>query len=106
MIRWTDNVNFNGLRGVMVIAAIRVFHIYDAIAQQDAWVTSANDGKHTPNSKHYKGLALDFRTHNLNPDQRKKVFNELRKALGTTFTVLLEDENQPNEHLHIQFNGD
>lgn len=66
-------------------------------------ITSAYDGQHAANSKHYKGEALDVRAHDFADAERLHAFRaELEETLGPQFTVLLEDEGGENEHLHLQ----
>ena len=72
-------------------------------------VTSINDngprgGGHSrrPKSRHYSDEAIDLRTHTIPASQRVAVRDWLQARLGGQFTVLLEDPNLPNEHLHIQ----
>lgn len=68
-----------------------------------ATITSGMDGEHMQNSKHYEGLAEDYRTHDLPPELKYAMFNEVRMALGTDYQVIFEYENQPNEHLHVEY---
>ena len=70
---------------------------------EDLVVTSANDGTHKANSKHYSNEALDLRTKTFNGQPSKAAFmSALKKELGAAFTVLYECEGTPNEHLHVQ----
>lgn len=77
----------------------------------DCVITSANDSTHMTGSLHYKGAALDFRTHTIysgsTPQNRLTVLNELRddikSSLGQDFDVLIEDANLPNEHCHVEY---
>ena len=58
-------------------------------------ITSGTDGVHKPNSRHYKGEAVDIRTANLpDPGAFQKLLSD---ALGQQFTVLDE-----GDHLHVQ----
>jgi len=68
-----------------------------------ATITSSMDGSHMQNSKHYDGLAEDYRTHDLPDALKYNMFNEVRNILGTDYDVLFEYETQPNEHLHIEY---
>jgi hypothetical protein len=61
-------------------------------------ITSAVDGTHSPNSRHYRGLALDFRTRNVPADQRQVLRDSIATALGTDFDVVLEAD-----HLHVEW---
>lgn len=66
----------------------------------DIVITSANDGLHAPNSRHYKNEAVDVRSHNV-PD--KRAFEKtLQTSMGPQIFVLFESEGTPNAHYHIQ----
>ncbi len=60
-------------------------------------ITSARDGTHSPNSLHYEGRALDFRTHGLNRSQLLELRAELKEALGPDWDVVIE-----STHLHLE----
>lgn len=64
-------------------------------------ITSGNDGKHIKNSLHYKNKAIDIRS----KDMRMKEYTvyKLKKMLGNSYDILLESHNQPNEHIHIEY---
>jgi hypothetical protein len=66
-------------------------------AGKELVVTSGLDGAHSAGSKHYYGLALDFRTRYFNEIEKKKVFAALEKALGNSFFCLLHET-----HIHVQ----
>lgn len=61
-------------------------------------VTSGVDGVHRPDSLHYRGHALDFRTRHVQPDDRMALTAALAAALGDEFDVVLEVD-----HIHIEF---
>lgn len=66
-------------------------------------ITSVNDSKHTPKSRHYTNEAFDLRTKHIRTKARKLAVRDwLAKALGAEFTVLFEAEGTANEHLHLQ----
>lgn len=70
---------------------------------EDMVITSGNDSKHKPGSKHYSDEALDFRTKHL-PSNAKEGFAEaVQKRLGPDYDVILESEGGVNEHLHVEF---
>lgn len=69
---------------------------------EDLTVTSAFDGEHMPNSRHYRGEALDLRSHNMTKAKKVKFQAWVTETLGPKFTVLLENPGQVNEHFHIQ----
>jgi conjugal transfer mating pair stabilization protein TraG len=104
-IQWKDSVRFTDLHPAMILAAIRASMIFESFGVP-AVVTSGNDSQHMEGSLHFAGRALDFRTkHMSGGGSAFSVRDQLRVALGPTFTVLLEDFGQANEHLHVQYNG-
>jgi hypothetical protein len=60
-------------------------------------ITSGTDGSHMPNSKHYRGEAVDIRTRDWTPAVREQVRAALERELGPKFGVLDE-----GDHLHVQ----
>lgn len=73
----------------------------------DHTITSMDDLTHDPHSAHYRGEAVDIRSHDLQTmDQKRARVARLKYALGAAFTVLLEPYDVPGstaaEHIHIQ----
>lgn len=95
--------------GVQLATTWQVEVIRDAINRVwsahglQATITSSMDGEHMQNSKHYEGLAEDYRTHDLPKNLKYGMFNEVRNILGSDYDVLFEYENLPNEHLHVEY---
>jgi hypothetical protein len=100
MIRIKEGVHFTILRSEM-------WHLFpiieDAFARrgQQCWITCGTDA-HGPDDPHFHGFALDFRTKHLDPTDKTNIATNLGRMLRDRYTVILEDENGPNEHLHIQ----
>jgi hypothetical protein len=66
-------------------------------------ITSISDGRHSPNSRHYRNEALDLRSKNFPGREAKRLFRALfEHSLGAQFRVLLESEGSENEHFHVQ----
>ena len=63
-------------------------------------ITSGTDGEHSNNSRHYVGLGIDLRTRYFDKGQQNAITIELRKRLGSEFSVV-----QHISHIHIQYNG-
>lgn len=95
--------------GVLLATTWQVEVMRDAVSRVwanhgfQATITSSMDGEHMQNSKHYQGLAEDYRTHDLPAGLKYSMFNEVRNILGTDYNVLFEYENQTNEHLHVEY---
>ena len=73
--------------------------IHFQIVQRPTIITSARDGSHNPNSKHYIGKAIDIRTNDLSIWHINQLFQNISTALGPSYVVL----NEPT-HIHIQYN--
>lgn len=72
----------------------------------DCVVTSVTDGAHRRDSKHYDGMAVDFRLNDLSgipAASRRMVARLARAALAEGFDVLHEFEGTPSEHLHVEY---
>lgn len=70
---------------------------------QDITVSSINDGdEHKPGSRHYTDEAVDVRCHDLAGVDKQRFLTQIGRELDAKFSVLLEDEGTPNEHIHIQ----
>ena len=91
-------VDLRGISPQIAIAYCIASWVYSNKTGQRCVITSGTDGKHGPNSLHYKGMALDLRTSNLKPGDVHPVYMTLREALGEQFDVVLE-----TDHLHIEF---
>ena len=107
MIRLKPGVRLKELQPQMALAAHVVDGVFYDFSILECWITSANDGRHSPTSLHYRdGLcrALDFRTHQTDLDGREVALrNEVKARLGDDFDVVLEDVGGPNEHLHVEY---
>lgn len=89
-----SGVRIKGITPELVYAAGVVQRILGAV---DCVITSALDGEHSPNSKHYIGDAIDIRTRDLTPEARQGFRDKVAAALGPEFDVVLEAT-----HLHIE----
>jgi len=67
-------------------------------------VTSGNDSHaDKPKSLHPSGRALDFRTRHIPMIDKVPIVNDIKKALGEQWDVVLESVGQDREHLHAEF---
>ena len=72
------------------------------IVGQDLEITSACDGEHSgPEDPHHEGKAFDVRTHGLH--DKHLALATIKSLLDyNKFFAWIEDEDTPNEHIHIQ----
>ncbi len=91
------NVDVRGIQPEILLAIQEAREIY-AEFRYFLTITSVRDGKHSKNSKHYEGLAVDLRTKHMNARDKKLIVTKLTKALGKQYDVVLE-----KTHLHVEF---
>lgn len=71
---------------------------------RDVTITSADDGKHMRDSKHYSGDALDIRSKDFTDKAAKLEFiSRVIERLGHSYQGILEDEGRDNEHFHFEY---
>lgn len=65
--------------------------------------TSGYDPTKTPpsNSLHYRGLAVDLRSHDLDSADKLWLLDEARTLLGSAVYLILESPDTANEHYHL-----
>ena len=68
------------------------------INNRELVITSATDGKHLKRSLHYKSLALDIRTRDMEFNEAQLIASDLRKHLGQKYDVVVE-----KDHIHVEF---
>jgi len=76
-----------------ILIAIPIFSSYES----DLVITSLVDGDHSPTSRHYIGMAVDFRIWYLK-DKVELAAQDLREALGSDYYVRLEQT-----HMHVSY---
>jgi len=102
-------VSLNKIQPQTVLAIQLVERIFTGKTLMETVVTAVWDDPklkiHKLKSKHYEGLAVDFRTKNLmNESLKLLVFNEVKKQLSPLgFDVILESLGKENEHLHLEY---
>jgi RNA binding exosome subunit len=69
----------------------------DAI-NRDAVVTYTTNGRHSRNSLHYCGDAIDLRTRDMDNEEVNNVLEQLRNYLGDDYDVIFE-----GDHIHLEY---
>lgn len=93
-----NSVNIKGLRPVFAKFLPEIEKEIRRVLgdQYEMTITSAKDGKHMQNSKHYKGLAIDIRTFDMS--NVCLVVNSLRKRFYKKLDIVHE-----SNHIHVEY---
>ena len=97
MLRLKKGVKMVDIKPQISLAATIATSVYDHF-DADCVITSLTDGRHSKNSLHYSGNAMDLRTRNVNKDELLPLVNTLRKALGENYDTVLE-----KDHIHVEY---
>lgn len=92
-----ETVKIDGLQAPMLRACAVVDEAFLRHARHEVTMTSAKDGKHSDESLHYKGLAGDFRTRDVTPNELVLIFAEVRAKLPPPYEVIDE-----KTHMHVE----
>lgn len=99
-MKFKHGVAYDGLSPEMWVACGFAWAAYDRFAPgQECVITSALDGQHSPNSLHYKGLAIDLRTRTLTADEKRDIFTFLWTRLGPRGWDVVQEDT----HIHCEW---
>ena len=99
-MRFKSGIMVGGIKPEMVVALMVIEPILEQYGQECV-VTAVRDGKHSKNSKHYLGYAVDLRSWVLSRDNTaSNCASAIQTALGGEYFVQAE-----SDHIHAQFNG-
>lgn len=96
-MRVKEGVTFDGVKGPI----LRAMHLIEKIMEStgEYCITSVTDGKHGPNSLHYKGLAFDLRSRHLKEVANvNMIARDIRAELGRNYDVVVE-----KDHIHVEY---
>lgn len=102
-MRFKDNtIGLQSLKPQLVLALVIVDQVMKRF-DQEALITSVNDGRHGRTSIHYDGGASDLRSKWF--DQPHIVLKACLNAMGNNpdFDMILEYEGKENEHFHLEY---
>lgn len=96
-----STVNILGLEPVM-FSALKTIELCCKIANGENYeitITSAQDGSHMKNSRHYVGLAIDIRSRDMsNITESAKWIDKFLNINSKCFDIVIE-----NDHIHIEY---
>lgn len=75
--------------------------VHVGLFRKDLVVTSLLDGKHSENSLHYSGNAVDFRTRHLTADKKRLFYLALRNRLERIGYDVVEE----TDHIHVEWDA-
>lgn len=93
-----QGVSLKGLQPQMLVALAVVEDAYRDNGGYEVTITAGCDGHHLPDSLHYKGFALDFRTRNVPEDKLAVLFQQIKDHLGAEYDCVKEID-----HIHIEY---
>jgi len=99
-MRLKSGVNPIGIRPEMLLAIMVADAAYTRFGFECV-VTSINDSDHAKTSRHYQGMAADFRISHLPtgpPGYAVGISDEIQLDLGLNYFVLLE-----SNHIHVSY---
>ena len=88
------------IKGLEVQAAI-AFLVACSIYRKYGYtcrLTSGTEGKHSPGSLHYVGLAIDLGILTIPKQMTETIYREITNSLGAEYDVVLE-----SDHIHIEY---
>lgn len=97
-MRIKPGVRVFGMRPELMLVAVIAEPIWKKYGDKELVITSVMEGQHKRGSYHYQGSAIDLRTRNFSEENKEKVADALRRALGDDYVVILEID-----HLHVHF---
>ena len=99
-MKFKDDVSIRGLRDEMYFAMQQIEIAAEVVGNgYEPTITSAVDGKHSVNSLHYDGAALDIRIKDISTDIAVQLFVEaIKEHLTSDYDVVLE-----GNHIHVEW---
>jgi len=97
MLRLKAGVKPKGMQPEILLAIIVARDVCQRLGKECV-ITSLTDGKHSKNSLHYSGKAVDLRTRDMERGEQAMYRDQMKDRLGDDYDVVLE-----KDHLHVEF---
>lgn len=96
-------VNVASLVPELTTALAKLGRVHLDLFDKPLIITSGNDGKHVPGSKHYKNQAVDGRMTD-KTEAEQELFLQVIAHLSPVLKIMLFDERQlaGSDHVHIE----
>jgi hypothetical protein len=101
-MRLKAGAKIKGLQPEILLGLMIVYEVMEKY-QAEMIVTEVTGGTHMTKSKHYVGQAVDLRSKHLSTEQKRRILEEGKTALGSDFDFILEGEGEEQEHFHAEF---
>ena len=92
-------VDVRGIQPEILLARIIAGEVFARYGKETI-ITSASEGKHREDSRHYTGWAIDLRIRHMDKRLWPVIAEELGKALGPQYDVILEAKKL---HIHVEY---
>lgn len=97
-VKLKNGVDFSALRPIMQLYANMIADLHFHNFGKPLVITSTTEGKHSVNSLHYKGLAIDVRRWDKLPSEVNSFLKILKFEFDKNLDIVLE-----KTHFHIEY---
>ncbi len=100
-----DGARIGGLRPEMTRIESDVSDSWQAAGGPRPVITAGSDGKHRPDSRHYRDLAFDLRANDIAPSTATRIRDDLARRIGDDYQVFYETfpDNPARNHIHVEY---
>lgn len=100
------NVIVAGVRRELMQFVDYLALVHRVVFSKPLVITSGKDGAHVESSMHPAGLAVDFRTKDLQPDEQQLVLALLAYAAPSNHIAVFDERALGAEqHIHLEYHG-
>lgn len=103
-MRLKDNtIDVNGLKPEMMIL-VGIILTVERLYNIEFRITAISDYKHSKNSNHYKGYAIDLGVKEFPRETITALYNAIKERINCEYNILHEGVGFNNEHFHVEYN--